>query len=92
MPVVNPEKLVGLQQNADGIRNVSCTGVKYLPYYELTAKDLHIGTCREYHLLPAVITNDLTLAEGSRQDISYRRTHRHKWHHFPEACWKDPIP
>ena len=57
MPIVNPEKLVGLQENADGIRNVGSWSramiwyITDLPYQP----DLHISPRCEYRLSILVV-------------------------------------
>ena len=93
MPVVNPEKLVALQRNPDGIRNVSYSMEGYLEGSKATLTvyaDLYISPrCKcTVSKCGTVHTDPLT---GSWENFPYRRAPCHKRHYFPKARGQDTI-
>ena len=94
MPVVPPEKLVKLQQQGDGIRNVS-QKMQYSPQYHCFANISQI--CILAHVVGIPSTEKIKstaykITPGPRQDFIKRRLDRHQWSHLCQTGGQDPIP
>lgn len=91
MPVVNPEKLVALQRNPEGIRNVSL--LLEGPCSECADKKSEI--CILAHVvsthLQLLFRNyaDSVRLKGPWKDVSHRCAHCHERHYIPQTRWQD---
>jgi len=91
MPVVNPEKLIALQRNADEVRNV-CSNFFQNISNTNELLDLYSGSRRKQRPMNPCNTRILNCEVGSWQNLSHGRSHRYKRHHLPQTCRQDPLP